>query len=62
MKDGLYGSLVETGIRGIVLLESLRPVAASFTELVLFDHVVVHTDQDQVFGAHGPTSLVPGRS
>ncbi|KQQ45663.1 hypothetical protein ASF58_18985 [Methylobacterium sp. Leaf125] len=55
----LYNSTLETGIRAVIVLEHLRPVRADLPEMVLFDHVVVHT------GDHGgPPSLhtaVPGR-
>lgn len=55
----LYNSPLETGIRAVIVLEHLRPVSADLPEMVLFDHVVVHT------GDHGgPKSLhtaVPGR-
>jgi hypothetical protein len=50
----LYNSLLETGIRAVVVLEHLRPVGADLPEMILFDHVVVHT------GDHGgPESLHP---
>lgn len=55
----LYNSPLETGIRAVIVLEHLRPVKADLSEMVLFDHVVVHTgDHD------GPPSLhadVPDR-
>lgn len=48
----LYNSLLETGIRAVIVLEHLRPVGVDLQEMVLFDHVVVHT------GDHGgPPSL-----
>lgn len=48
----LYNSPLETGIRAVIVLEHLRPVSADLPEMVLFNHVVVHT------GDHGgPTSL-----
>jgi hypothetical protein len=48
----LYNSPLETGIRAVVVLEHLRPVRADLPEMMLFDHVVVHT------GDHGgPESL-----
>ncbi len=55
----LFNSRVEAGIRAVVVLELLRPETADLTEMVLFDHVVVHTGD-----LGGPTSLhvdVPGR-
>lgn len=39
----LFNSRLETGIRSVVILESLRPLHADITEMVLFDHVVVHS-------------------
>jgi hypothetical protein len=39
----LFNSKLEAGIRAVVVLESLRPEAADLTDMVLFDHVVVHT-------------------
>ncbi|HEV7372621.1 ABC-three component system middle component 2 [Arenibaculum sp.] len=48
----LYNSPLETGIRAVIILEHLRPVKADLAEMILFDHVVVHT------GDHGgPRSL-----
>lgn len=48
----VYNSPLETGIRAVVVLEHLRPVRVDLAEMVLFDHVVVHT------GDHGgPPSL-----
>jgi ABC-three component (ABC-3C) system Middle Component 2 len=55
----LFNSRLEAGIRAVVVLESLRPETADLTEMVLFDHVVVHTGD-----LGGPASLhvdVPGR-
>jgi hypothetical protein len=48
----LFNSRLEAGIRAVVLLESLRPDTADLSEMVLFDHVVVHTSD-----IGGPTSL-----
>lgn len=56
---GLFNSPLEAGIRAVVLLEYLRPETLDLSELVLFDHVVVHTAD-----LGGPPSLhpeVPGR-
>lgn len=55
----LFNSRLEAGIRAVVVLEALRPETADLTEMVLFDHVVVHTSD-----LGGPPSLhaeVPGR-
>lgn len=55
----LFNSSLEAGIRAVVLLESLRPETADLSEMVLLDHVVVHTCD-----IGGPDSLhadVPGR-
>jgi hypothetical protein len=48
----LFNSRLEAGIRAVVVLESLRPETADLTEMVLFDHVVVHTGD-----LGGPASL-----
>jgi hypothetical protein len=56
---GLFNSPLEAGIRAVVVLEHLRPQALDLAEMVLFDHVVVHTAD-----LGGPPSLhpdVPGR-
>lgn len=50
----LFNSPLETGIRAVLLLETIRPEMADLPEMVLFDHVVVHTAD---FG--GPPSLHP---
>jgi hypothetical protein len=55
----LFNSRLEAGIRAVVVLESLRPESADLSEMVLFDHVVVHTSD-----LGGPPSLhadLPGR-
>ncbi|WP_183896875.1 ABC-three component system middle component 2 [Rhizobium skierniewicense] len=55
----LFNSQLEAGIRAVVVLENLRPVAADLSEMVLFDHIVVHSAD-----IGGPKSLhadVPGR-
>ena len=55
----LYNSRLEAGIRAVVVLECLRPGTADLSEMVLFDHVVVHTAD-----VGGPPSLhakVPAR-
>lgn len=52
--DRLFNSQLETGIRAVVVLESIRPMAVDMTELVLLDHLVVHTAD-----IGGPASLHP---
>jgi hypothetical protein len=47
-----WNSWLEAGIRAVVLLESLRPETADLSEMVLFDHIVVHTSD-----LGGPPSL-----
>jgi hypothetical protein len=56
---GPFNSPLEAGIRAVVVLEHLRPETLDLGEMVLFDHVVVHTAD-----LGGPPSLhpeVPGR-
>ncbi|UPK26551.1 ABC-three component system middle component 2 [Bradyrhizobium sp. 195] len=56
---GLFNSPLEAGIRAVVVLEHLRPETLDLAEMVLFDHVVVHTAD-----LGGPPSLhpeIPGR-
>ncbi|AIC29520.1 hypothetical protein IE4771_PA00013 (plasmid) [Rhizobium etli bv. mimosae str. IE4771] len=48
----LFNSRLEAGIRAVVILESLRPLHADVSEMVLFDHVVVHASD-----LGGPPSL-----
>lgn len=55
----LYNSPLEAGIRAVVVLEHLRPQRVDLAEMVLLDHVVVHTAD-----LGGPPSLhpdLPGR-
>ncbi|POR42421.1 hypothetical protein CRT23_13235 [Methylobacterium sp. V23] len=55
----LFNSPLEAGIRAVIVLEHLRPERVDLAEMVLFDHVVVHTAD-----VGGPPSLhpdVPGR-
>lgn len=40
---GLFNSRLEAGIRAVVVLEYLRPETLDLAEMILFDHVVVHT-------------------
>lgn len=48
----LFNSRLEAGIRAVVILESLRPLHADLSEMVLFDHLVVHSSD-----LGGPPSL-----
>lgn len=50
----LFNSPLEAGIRAVVVLEKLRPEAVDLAEMVLLDHVVVHTAD-----LGGPPSLHP---
>ena len=55
----LFNSQLEAGIRAVIILELLRPEVADLSEMVLFDHVVVHSHD-----IGGPRSLhaeVPAR-
>jgi hypothetical protein len=53
----LFNSPLEAGIRAVVVLEKLRPEAADLADMVLLDHVVVHTAD-----IGGPPSLHPDLS
>jgi hypothetical protein len=56
----LFNSQLEAGIRAVVVLENLRPETVDLSEMVLFDHLVVHSGD-----VGGPVSLhadVPGRT
>jgi hypothetical protein len=48
----LFNSPLEAGIRAVVVLERLWPTTADLSEMVLFDHVVVHASD-----VGGPFSL-----
>lgn len=50
----LFNSALETGLRALVVLDALHPRACSTSELVWFDHLVVHTAD-----LEGPDSLHP---
>ena len=57
--DHLFNSPLEAGIRAVVVLEMLRPLCVDLADMVLLDHVVVHTAD-----LGGPESLhpqLPGR-
>lgn len=51
----LFNSPLEAGIRAVVVLECVRPLALDLTDMVLLDHLVVHTAD-----IGGPASLHPG--
>ena len=48
----LYHTPLEAGIRAVVVLEHMRPLTADLSEVVLYDHVVVHASD-----VGGPMSL-----
>lgn len=50
----LYNSPIEIGIRTLILLNEFDPIVLDLTQLIWFNHVVVHTKD---FG--GPESLHP---
>lgn len=50
----LFNSALETGLRTLVVLDAFHPRACSTSELVWFDHLVVHTAD-----LEGPDSLHP---
>ena len=55
----LFNSALEAGIRAVTLLEAVRPLVFDLSEMVILDHVVVHSGD-----LGGPASLhpaVPGR-
>jgi len=58
LNDGVIGKLfnspLEAGLRAVVILERLWPDAVDINDLILFDHIVVHTSD---FG--GPNSIHP---
>ena len=55
----LFNSPLEAGIRAVVVLEHLRPERVDLSEMVLLDHVVVHTADVGGPPSHHPE--VPGR-
>lgn len=52
--ERIFNSPVETGMRALVILNALYPVAHDLNDLLLFDHLVVHTSDFS-----GPQSLHP---
>jgi hypothetical protein len=50
----LFNSLLETGLRLVIVLDALYPRACNLNELVWFDYLVVHTGD-----FNGPVSLHP---
>jgi hypothetical protein len=52
-----FNSKLETGIRGLVVLEAFHPRRCDLTEMTWFDHLVVHTADLDVQDA--PESLHP---
>lgn len=55
----LFNSPLEAGIRAVTVLEMLRPAEMDLSDMVLLDHVVVHSGD-----MNGPASLhpdLPGR-
>jgi len=53
-RPALFNSLLETGIRAVVVLDAVYPRAFSVTQIAWFDHLVVHTKD-----IAGPPSLHP---
>jgi hypothetical protein len=49
-----FNSPLETGIRALIILNALYPTALDLSDLLLFDHLVVHTADFS-----GPPSLHP---
>ncbi len=49
-----FNSPLETGVRALIILNALYPTALDLSELLLFDHLVVHTADFS-----GPPSLHP---
>jgi hypothetical protein len=48
----LYHTPLEAGIRAVIVLEHLRPITADLSDVILYDHVVVHASD-----VGGPMSL-----
>lgn len=49
-----FNSPLETGVRALIILNALYPTALDLSDLLLFDHLVVHTADFS-----GPPSLHP---
>lgn len=52
--ERIFNSPVETGVRALIILNALYPAALDLNDLLLFDHLVVHTSDFS-----GPQSLHP---
>ena len=52
--DRVFNSPVETGLRALIILNAIHPLALDLNDLLLFDHLVVHTSDFA-----GPSSLHP---
>ena len=52
--ERVFNSPVETGVRALIILNALYPSALDLNDLLLFDHLVVHTSDFS-----GPPSLHP---
>lgn len=52
--ERIFNSSVETGMRALIILNALYPCALDLNDLLLFDHLVVHTSDFS-----GPPSLHP---
>jgi hypothetical protein len=52
--ERVFNSPLETGVRALIVLNALYPATLDLNDLLLFDHLVVHTAD---FG--GPPSLHP---
>ena len=51
---GLFNSVLETGVRSVVILNAAHPFSFDLLHLTWFDHLVVHTAD-----VGGPESLHP---
>lgn len=60
-----FDSLLETGLRALVVLEAMHPRKCDLMEMTWYDHLVVNTgDVTGIDGEDGPESLhppLPGR-
>lgn len=52
-----FNSMLETGIRAVILLEAFYPRRCDLIEMTWLDHLVVHTGDLE--GIHAPESLHP---
>ncbi len=53
--DDVFNGVVETGLRSLTLLVGVFPGDLSLGRLVIYDYVIVHTDDIE----HGPSALHP---